>query len=143
MTNETTCGPLYKAGLNEFTDMSRDEVLMFTAGFISGQAEKVYIGACSAAMFRPSEERYADVHKLVMRIRNRYGLGSCFLSTSRGREIWLFKEPDVCDDIQGLRHIDENSSHWHGSRARLCGIPRVNVDYHFHERVGYNEPCDV
>lgn len=144
MTDKTSCGPLYKASLQEFTDMSWEETLLFAAGFISGQAEKVYLGACDAAMFRPSSEMLDGVVAIVKSVAQRYGLEPISISTSRGTEIWISK-PDtwIAFQIRSMNNVTENTPPWHSLRAHLCGIPVDNVDLKFHERVGYNEPCDV
>ena len=80
MTEQKTCGPLYRDGLGEFTDMDPDLILVFAAGFASGQAEKIYLGACQAAMFRPSEERWDAVMEIVVKVRDRYGLHTTSLT---------------------------------------------------------------
>lgn len=73
-TDKTTCGPMYKAGLSQFAGDDPDKIRIFAAGFVSGQCEKVYLGACRAAMFRPSLERSAMLLEVVHDMGQRYGL---------------------------------------------------------------------
>ena len=32
---------------------------------------------------------------------------------------------------------------WHKDRGLMCGVPHNEIDYMFHERTGYGQPCDV
>ncbi len=47
-----------KEAINKYAGDDSEKIRIFAAGFVSGQAEKVYLGACRAAMFRPSQDRY-------------------------------------------------------------------------------------
>jgi hypothetical protein len=53
-----TCGELFRDAMQSHTDMSPEQIRVFAAGYVTGQAEKIYLGACAAAMFRPSPEHY-------------------------------------------------------------------------------------
>lgn len=138
-----TCGPLYKEGLESFTGMDRDKVAVFAAGFVSGQAEKIYLGACQAAMFRPSPENHHMVMEIAVEVATRYGLSVDQLETSRGVEIWLCGSPTVALMIRNLSTaVRENTPRWHEERGLLCGISPEQIDHKFHERTGYGERCD-
>ena len=143
MTDTTTCGPLYKAGLEDFTGMDPELIPVFVAGFVSGQAEKIYLGACQAAKFWPSNKWRDTVVEIVTKVADRYGLYRAFLHASRGDEVWLCLSPAVVESVESLGNVDENSSLWHERRGLLCGIPAYQIDFCFHERIGHNEPCDV
>lgn len=138
-----TCGPLYKSGLERFTGMDPALMPIFAAGFVSGEAEKVYLGACRAAMFRPSDQEWAE--KLLVIIEDvaaRYGLLIEMLQTSRGSEIWLCRDEITATIVRTLPDMKENSGQWHEHRGYLCGVPIPELDFRFHERSGYGECCD-
>lgn len=141
MNNQKTCGPLYKEGLEFHTGMDPQLIPVFASGFVSGQAEKIYLGACHAAMFRPSGEWLATVETITAHVAKRYGLLVCVLPTSRGPEIWMCKSAEVCESISALRSMRENSPEWHRRRGLLCGV--LEIDHEFHHRTGHNDPCDV
>lgn len=140
--SKATCGPLYKAGLESFTGMDPDKIPIFAAGFISGQAEKIYLGACQAAMFRPPKEWVGVVSEIAHEVADRYGLEGVCLPTSRGEELWMVRSPAVRTSILGLLDMPENSPEWHERRGLLCGVPPYHIDVNFHERSGYGVRCD-
>lgn len=142
MSDQQTCGPLYKAGLESFTGMDPELIPIFAAGFVSGQAEKVKLGACQAAMFRPSEDWVETVRSIVREVAERYGLAWATIGTSRGLEIWLCKSFEIYDAITSLESLGENSPRWHERRGLLCGVRAHDIDYLFHERAGFGQPCD-
>lgn len=133
-----TCGVLYEQSANEF----RDHPLAFAAGHVSGQAEKVYLGACRAAMFRPQPDVYQAILGIVRSIAGRYGLTVSEFpyegSDSRRREIWISRDNQIGE---WLCHKPD-SPMWHVRRGQACGVPDREIDEQFHERRGYNEPCD-
>ena len=135
-SDKKTCGPLYQEQLKQFVGNDR-ELRLFTAGFITGQAEKIYLGACGAAMFRPSPEHKGLVTELVEIASVTYGL----CSNNIGEEIWLF-HPDVAPAFIRLKSIIPNTITAHFMRATLCGVPLREIDYKFHERNGYGKDCD-
>jgi hypothetical protein len=137
-----TCGPLYKVGLEQFTGMDPALIPVFAAGFVSGEAEKIYLGACRAAMFRPSEEWFKVVFDICLKVGHRYGLQVRILPFNRGREIWVVRDTEVGDAILKMQTVEENSEEWHEIRGRLCGVPGHKIDYQFHEREGFGERCD-
>ena len=137
--NKQTCGPLYKDGLENFTKMEPSLVRVYAAGFVSGQAEKVYLGACQAAMFRPSEENFEMLYEVVQDVAHRYFLYVELLDTLRGVEIWVCRTISVSRSACNLRLCEENSGMWHRERASLCGIPEIEVDPFFHERNGFGD----
>lgn len=139
-TDKPTCGPMYKDALERHAGDSPDLIRVFAAGFVNGQAEKVYLGACRAAMFRPSQERSGMLLTLAEEAARRYGL-ALVSYVGRHNEVWLcrhFHAPDVI----GLRDIEEDSPLWHERRAWLCGVPPDEVDREFHKRTGHGERCD-
>jgi hypothetical protein len=141
-TQKPTCGPLYLEALTQYTDGDPEKVRLFAAGFIHGQAEKVYLGACQAAMFRPSPERLEMVDTLAMDAANRYGLLMTYLPSVG--EFWLCRDEAAFISVsEHMLRMKPNSPGWHHWRAWLCGIPNGEIDPRFHERKGYGESCDV
>lgn len=130
-----TCGPLYLDALLKHAGGDLDKLKAFAAGFVNGQAEKVYLGACRAAMFRPSPQHVPLVSSLVLDAADRYGL----MVRSFSGEIWLYR---TAGDMDQLGTLAKDSPAWHRERGRLCGVPEDEIDERFHERKGYAEPCD-
>ena len=138
--SKPTCGPMYKEALELYAGFNPDKVRIFAAGFVSGQAEKVYLGACYAAMFRPSQDRYGMLLETVQDVAKRYGLA--VVSPIGGKqEIWICR-PEAIGVIERLHDIPEDCPKWHEHRGFLCGVPRQEIDYQFHLRTGHGERCD-
>lgn len=138
-TTKKTCGPMYKEGLEKYGD-SPEKMRAFAAGFVSGQAEKVYLGACRAAMFRPSQDRSGMIEEIIKDVCSRYGLGTIY-PVGTENEFWICRL-EWADDVELLRVITENSPQWHAHRAYLCGVPESEIDYEFHLRAGHGKRCD-
>lgn len=139
-----TCGPLYRQALETWTGMRPGEVSLFAAGFVHGQAEKVYLGACEGAMFRPSPECRKATLAAVREAAGLYGLDWALLGND---ELWLFACTSTArEKFRCLRELlrtgQVNTRNWHHVRGALCGVPEGEIDEHFHEREGYGEPCD-
>jgi hypothetical protein len=135
-----TCGPLYNEGMLAYCKNVEEERL-FAAGFVSGQAEKVYLGACRAAMFRPSPEKRDMLIEVVVEVAKRYDLAVDYLLD----EIWILRRTreDQWALFSRLQDEEVNSPIWHTWRAYLCGVPAEEVDLDFHKRKGFGEKCDV
>ena len=134
----TTCGPLYRAGLDHYAGDDPEKIRLFAAGFVTGQAEKVHLGAASGAMFRPSAERHAMLIAVVRDVAKRYDLHVTFWED----EIWIARDHRVLAQMELLTSRARNSPGWHWARARWCGVPYDEIDEHFHERRGAGERCD-
>lgn len=147
MTDSTdcvTCGPLFQECLTHFiTKLSGDPLLLFAAGMATGQAEKIYLGACSAAMFRPSPENRAKMIAVAVYLSGKYGLEvSLFERTEIRDEIWLHTKESTHVLSQCLQEEEYNSPGWHYFRGLICGVPLDRIDPEFHLRKGFGEPCD-
>lgn len=138
MDNKPTCGVMYLDALTRYTGGDPKLVRVFAAGFVNGQAEKVYLGACRAAMFRPSDDFRGMVGEIARDAANRYGLELAWI----GGEGWIFR-PDNRGAIMRMPSMTVNSPPWHNLRGWLCGVPANEIDLKFHTRQGYGEPCDV
>ena len=126
MSNET-CKPLYLRLRDALTESKQP----FAMGFAAGQAEKVYLGACKAAMFRPdAEERELLWHALAV-VCEAYGLER--RESPVDGELWIFRSANAWL-LDRMLEIEPDSSGWHIWRAFMCGIPREEVDPRFHER---------
>lgn len=114
----------------------------FACGFAAGQAEKVYLGACPAAMFRPGLDNFDWYAGQVKKIAKGFGLTHTILDShcpETPYELWIHRE-----GVQigvWLKH-EPNSPEWHKLRAEACGIPSDEVDVDYHLRSGYGEKCD-
>jgi hypothetical protein len=141
-----TCGELYK---DAFTRHVSGPVSLraFTAGFVTGQAEKVYLGACRATMFRPSAEYHQTVEEAVTDTAMRYGLFTVRLDYGIPdhpvNEFWLCRTAEDAGKVGNMAlRFEVNSVEWHQERATLCGVPDTEVDVRYHERSGYGERAD-
>lgn len=141
MKSNQTCGPLFLECVKEFvSDINLMKI--FSAGHMTGQAEKIYLGACAAAMFRPNPEYQEWALVAALKIANIYKLEvSVFEREEMKNEIWIHA-PTATREIAMLKDVDFNSPEWHTLRGRLCGVPEYNLDTEFHLRYGYNIPCD-
>ena len=137
MTTTKTCGPLYFASR---TLTGHDgEIKAFAAGFATGLAEKVYLGACEAAMLRPEPENYEWLLATVRQVAHVYGLTvQEYKYPGNGpragsREIWMLRSP-IGFDYDHLLKTRVNTAGWHSIRGLMCGIPSDQIDFAFHER---------
>lgn len=134
MKQPTTCKPLYAAALKEYTGGDPEKVRLFAAGFIHGEAEKIYLGACKAAMFRPKSQPYREITSaLTADAAKRYGLLREELSYLDEKEFWLLR-PSVLRYFTELKAMEPNSPAWHVRRAALTGVPPMDIDVTFHTR---------
>jgi hypothetical protein len=131
---------MYKEALDLYAGNAPTLLRAFAAGFVSGQAEKVYLGACRAAMFRPSQDRAGLIADLLADVCRRYGLWF-ILDVGSKKEAWICR-PSTMNDVLELKDIEEDTVEWHLARAWLCGVPVNEVDIEFHKRVGAGERCD-
>lgn len=140
--SKPTCGPLFLRCLETFTSKTDDKVCVFSAGHMTGQAEKIYLGACSALMVRPSPQYRSWCLFVATTLSAIYGLEvSVFERDEISDEIWLHTM-ESSGAISELQHLEVNSPGWHARRGLLCGIPDTDIDVYFHKRSGYREPCD-
>lgn len=133
-----TCGPLYQQGLSEYGGDERSR-RAFACGFVSGQAEKVYLGACPAAMFRPSQSNFNWLWEEAQKIAARYGLVAYAPGEGPAREIWICRNGTY---PLWWEECERDTAAWHSLRAQACGIPLAEADALFHRRKGYGEVCD-
>lgn len=120
--------------LRERYNTSPEEYKAFCYGFATGQAEKVYLGVCRAAMLRPAVEQtwyFAEVKVIA----HNFGLELSVLESGcpdTPYELWIHRGPIG----EWLAH-PVNSPEWHRLRAEACGIPNCDPNYHLRE--GYGE----
>ncbi len=141
MNSKPTCGVLYsrvrELAMADSSGFELDAMRLFTYGFVAGQAEKVYLGACKAAMFRVGE-RWREMFFYVMeRILLVYDLSMVF----DGNEIWICRHQHA-GLVNQMLAMQTDSPLWHKARADLCGVPDDEVDVLFHLRQGAGQVCD-
>lgn len=134
--DKETCRPKYQRQLDFYCKNNRDAIRLFAAGFITGQMEKVYLGACGAAMFRPKDEDYEMVLEIIERSVEEYGLNILRVHD----EIWVHHSSIPLQVISYCS--DKESKLGHFVRSMLCGVPLREIDYNFHNRIGSREKGD-
>lgn len=137
MRNDT-CGELYLDSINTH-GYGQPGDRAFAAGFMCGQAEKVLLGACKAAMFRPSKPRWGWAHALLSAIVERYGL--CLMIDSAEGEMWIYRGATPGWGIGEWKSHVRNSADWHKLRGYAVGIPPEEIDTEYHLRKTYG--CQV
>jgi len=133
---KVSCAVLVKK-VHDLYNPSEDteQVRIFMAGFWCGQAEKVYLGSCRAAMFRPPFDRHPWALDMISEITATYSLAYMVVATLYGDEIWIMR-PQNKEEVQRMLQYVEDGPEWHAHRARLCGIPDEEIDPEFHLRRG-------
>lgn len=134
-----TCGPMYLEALTQYAGSDPAMQRAFAAGFINGQAEKVHLGACRAAMARPSPETRQMVIGLITDACVRYGL---YGFVRVGDELWMCRDHKAAQQVERLLGMQPDTAMWHVLRGHLCGVPPSEIDTSFHCRRGYGEVCD-
>ena len=140
---DVTCGPLYRGVREQFTGNDPVQNRAFAQGFMAGEAEKVYLGACMAAMFRPTSTiGWQLVEQWAIGICRIYGLVYAtikYVDPSRNDEVVF--EVWVCQDLEILKIVrslttnhDVNGKSWHMARGVLTGVSANDIDPRFHER---------
>jgi hypothetical protein len=131
---KVTCGDLYAQLLDRFGitgELTADIRYGVSIGFVSGLAEKVYLGSCMASMVRPGKDDQMDY--IVGAVCEVYGLNH----TEIDGEYWIYKEKheNYIHTMHNLiDHGQKNSRSWHRLRGILCGVPADELDMNFHER---------
>ena len=130
------CGEIYRR-LRESLETAKLD--SFGAGFMAGQAEKIYLGACKAAMFRIQPENRRDVARVISIIADAYSLRCLEVNG----EFWFFRNSITEAQIKDVYYtFDENTAEWHLRRGYLVGIPANEIDLGYHKSTGFGEPCD-
>lgn len=113
-------------------------------GFIIGQMEKVYLGACPAAMFNIPLDDYG-LRAFIRDVAPNYRLavdGSDYelCSHPTSREIWVWRQsrPEVGEKVKLAKQLmesenpaDRSEEAGHMLRGLLCGIPMNELDPHW------------
>lgn len=121
------CGGMFIEAVEAVQDCPGDRL---SIGFLIGQAEKVYMGACDGCMTRDT-----SIKDAAKRIAAVYGLTYSDLAPEtenvRADELWIFRGP-----LRFLSH-EVNSPEWNLHRAALCGVPASEINLNYH---GFNSP---
>lgn len=113
--------------VERFSLLSAEKVL---AGFILGQLEKVYLGACPAAMFSIPLDA-TELRRFLLDVAPDYRLSVsgnhyevCEKPTEREVWVWRQDRPEIGHKVQQARALAAtNPEAAHLLRAMLCGIP--------------------
>lgn len=103
----------------------------FVTGFVTGQAEKVHIGACRAAMFHPEVFNFELVHEIAANIAGIYGLQMHVFICGERREIWLVHPNAEAAYEAMVRTIEFGASLATANKLRgdLCGVEDIDPEY--------------
>ena len=140
MKTQPSCGPLYAEARAAFAVETLEATRLFAAGFVCGEAEKVHLGACRAAMFRPAPENEAMLVEVVTTACRIYGLGFFRIEYDGRIEVWIGR--GIAKKFWRLTGRKPDSRAWHWLRGRWCGIPWRRIDLRFHLRRGATARCD-
>lgn len=146
MRTDVTCGPLLKEAMDAVyalkvlsEENTENNDLLIMAGFMLGQMEKVYLGACGAAMFRPFNQDLDFARHVVLEAAKVYDLEHQVIpsgATEGATEIWVYRHK-WATVIEHLKTLKINSPEAHTLRALLCGINPSEIDTDFHLRKGW------
>lgn len=134
-TNKPSCGPLFKQVWELARKDETSEIAQFSWGHLCASAEKVYLGACVAAMFRPGIMSQDSFVKRLQQVAGIYGLSFLIRGSHHNTEYWLFRL-DNHRLIDLIDQVAENSPAHHFIRGILCGVPASEIDLEFHLRQG-------
>lgn len=141
MTNQDrVCGDIFYEGFRAALgdEPTQADVNVWHYGFSTGQAEKVYLGACHGCMFRIGEKWRKMCLVIDNEVATRYGLEVRLWSD----EIWLLNKQEGVKLFEMMRSQPENSPAWHIIRGQICGVPDKEIDTRFHFRKGYKGRTD-
>lgn len=106
-----------------------ERIRLFAAGFTAGQAEKIHLGVCHGAMFRPAPEHRDLLWHVLTLVCEAYGVHFTRLED----EFWM-GDNSAMAWVEHLRTVERDSPLWHRIRALICGIPQSMVDEEWHTR---------
>ncbi len=123
-----TCGPLFQQVFTEASKKALTPLAMFSWGHLCASAEKIWLGACPAAMFRPTDNE-SEFEARISYVASVYSLDSMKVDD----EYWLFRR-QYYHTIVDMKMAEKNSPLYHSLRGLLCGVPVNELDLTFHER---------
>ena len=137
--NRLVCGELFEKSFRASVgpEPTLENVKIWHRAFATGQAEKIYLGACHGAMFRVGPEWFTACVTIDLEVAKIYLLE---FTTING-ELWLMDEVGY-DLIRKMLECPINSPEWHLTRAAICGIPTDKIDIFYHHRKGYLNKAD-
>jgi hypothetical protein len=119
-----TCGELYQEAIKATEGLHYN---LLSLGFLIGQAEKVYIGACRGCMTKDVSLKAA-----AARVAGVYGLTLADLHPEtenvNSGELWIFRGVR----LPFLGHAVD-SPEWNLQRAAICGVPASEINLHYHD----------
>ena len=124
---------LFAELLERFTDDEPLAVTVFAAGFMTGQAEKVWCGACKAAMFRPETPAHDNLlGEIIPDVAGHYGLFYERYLFEGEVEYWIASST-WWFLVDRLTDMECNTPAWHLQRAALCGVDPQQIDLEYHK----------
>src|ERR1039458_9122668 len=118
------CGDLFLGLVRRFTGSDHcdsDACRQFSYGHMTGLAEKVYLGACQAAMNAPTHDDVNWMRSAHSLIADQYGLLTFEKRRNRVTELWFVK--GAASYAALAAGVDDNAT-----RGALCGIPALGID---------------
>ncbi len=130
----TNMSRLFAELLERFTDHEPTAVAAFAAGFMTGQAEKVWCGACKAAMFRPDTSQHDELlGEIIQDVAGQYGLFYERYVFAGEVEYWIASS-GWWFLVDRLTEMKYDTPKWHLHRAALCGVSPWNVELDYHKQ---------
>ena len=125
-----TCGDLFR----EFHN-GDDPDINFLQGFIYGQAEKIYLGVCPAAMFHTDWQHVTVMAEVIAKHFVLEARTLKYYDPVQGPrvEIWIIN-PFYIEMYNTLSYLEIGGTMWHTIRGLLCGIPVDRIDACYSER---------
>lgn len=110
--------------LSLYEKFGKENVKVWAAAFVTGNAEKVAMGACRGAMSAPAKadaDWFRETHKTIA---EEYGLQRYEYARVNRREFWLLRDEKALALLK--RGINDNVT-----RAYICGLDPdlIDVDY--------------
>lgn len=145
VTQKPACRDVYQTVLNRLYawwerqyQYDLEDKFLLSMGFAMGHAEKIYLGACRAAMFCPPD-RYGESFGTVMdMIAEGYGLTALRID----EEYWLCRDAAVVAMVNIIPYLQKNSAAYHAYRGLLLGVPDTEIDLTYHTRY-QDQPAPV
>ena len=126
------CEIFYKRLLDTFvgpTGTNRSQDMIFSIGYMAGEVEKIYLGACKGAMFCPPPYDTSWLFDAAKKIARIYSLYARALTFGIREEIWILKDPNIALALKAaLAYSDKE---FNRLRGQICGIPDEFIDLEF------------
>lgn len=106
--------------------ISKRDMRPYAAGFVTGLAEKVHIGACAAAMVKPSIVDSYWLLPTCKDIARTYKLRLFVLPRTKVIEVWFCRDKQTVEKLKDAECMDLRGAN--RARALLCGFPYASIN---------------